>query len=376
MVNSDKQIYMDYAATHPLSLNTKNYITSLLDVYGNPSSQYELSDKSRKIISNSRQAVSQFINAKVDDIYFTSSGSASNTLGIRGYLGTYPDTNVYYSPIAHKSILKCLPNKSYPLIVSKTGMIFESDLDYVLRNDKSEHKLVVIDYANSEIGTIQNVKDLIEISHRNNAVIMIDATGSIPMIPLDINELGADIVTFSGHKLGSLKGIGVLYKRPEIELQPLVYGSQEQGLFGGTENIIGIASLYSAITEYDYLKETSLYPAVRQMWDYLSQNVTDCYLVGEPLESKNRLCNNLYVCFRNVDAEILVTLLSNEGIYVSTGSACNSGSKEPSPTLTSIKLEETDLHSCIRITVNQSISIDDMLYACEFISGFVEILRG
>ena len=105
------------------------------------------------------------------------------------------------------------------------------------------------------------------------------------------------------------------------------------------------------------------------------QNVTDCYLVGEPLESKNRLCNNLYVCFRNVDAEILVTLLSNEGIYVSTGSACNSGSKEPSPTLTSIKLEETDLHSCIRITVNQSISIDDMLYACEFISGFVEILR-
>ena len=149
---------------------------------------------------------------------------------------------MYYSPIAHKSILKCLPNKSYPLIVSKTGMIFESDLDYVLRNDKSEHKLVVIDYANSEIGTIQNVKDLIEISHRNNAVIMIDATGSIPMIPLNINELGADIVTFSGHKLGSLKGIGVLYKRPEIELQPLVYGSQEQGLFGGTENIIGIAS--------------------------------------------------------------------------------------------------------------------------------------
>lgn len=375
MYRAKKQIYMDYAATHPLSSATKDYITSILDMYGNPSAQYELSDGPRKILFYTRQMVANFINAKINNVYFTSGGSASNSLAIKGYLGTHPDAHVYYSPIAHKSILKCLPKDSYPLNVSETGMISDPDLEYVLYNDNATYKLVIIDYANSEIGTIQKVRDLIDTAHRQNAVVMLDATGSIPYIPIDVDELSADIVTFSGHKLGALKGIGVLYKKSFIELQPLICGSQEQGLFGGTENIIGIASLYSAIAEYDYLTESYASEVTKLIWMYFKRNVPNCYLVGEPIGSKNRLINNLYICFKGIDAEILVTLLSSEGIYVSTGSACNSGNKEPSPTLTAIKLDNDDLHSCIRITVSHTINVEDAMYACKTIKGYVNFLR-
>lgn len=375
MPNTKKQIYMDYAATHPLSSATKDYIISILDMYGNPSSQYELSDNPRKILFYTRKMVANFINANINNVYFTSSGSASNSLGIKGYLGIYPDAHVYYSPIAHKSILKCLPKNSYPLNVSNTGMISDSDLEYVLCNDDTNYKLVVIDYANSEIGTIQRVRDLIDTAHRYGAVVMLDVTGSIPYIPIDVDELSADMVTFSGHKLGALKGVGVLYKKKHIELEPLICGAQEFGLFGGTENIIGIASLYSAIAEYDYLLESYAFETIKLMWTYIKRNIPNCYLIGEPI-GENRLTNNLYICFKGIDAETLVTLLSSEGIYVSTGSACNSGNKEPSSTLTAIKLDKEDLHSCIRITVNHAIDTEDAIYACKVIKGYIEFLRG
>lgn len=368
-------VYMDYAATHPLSLLTRKYIMSVLDIYGNPSSQYTLGDQSRKLINDTRQIVADFINTKPDNIYFTSGGCASNTLAIKGYVNKHPDTHVFYSPIAHKSILKCMDSTCYPLLVSKTGSVIYFDLDYMLRNDNASHKLVVIDFANSEIGTIQDVREIIDIAHRNNAIVMLDATGSIPTIPLDVEELGVDMVTFSGHKLGSLKGVGVLYKKKNIELEPLIYGSQEQGLFGGTENVIGIASLGYVIQNYHYSDVLTAKITRDAMWSWISTNIPNCYLVGEDINSENRLINNLYICFKGVDGETLMTLLSGENVYVSTGSACNSGISEPSSTLVSIGMNEEDYHSCIRITLDYTHTTEEIMYVCEMIKQFITLLR-
>ncbi len=341
-------VYLDNAATTSLSDSMKQYLTSILDVYGNPSSLHSVGEKSKQIISNARQAVAKFINANPKDIYFTSSGSASNTLAIKGYSEKYNCT-ILHSPIAHKSILKCVQSykNSYSLKVDGNGYIDFYDLKewFGARNFNS---FVVIDYANSEIGTIQDVKKIIDLTHFYNGIVYLDCTGSIPQIPINVQSLDVDMVGFSGHKLGGLKGCGVLYKKKDIELEPIIYGLQEQGYIGGTENILGIASLGKAIEDYDY---SSISSANRDyIYNYIVNNIPDSYLVGASIESGNRLPHNLYVCFKGVEGESLMMLLDMNNIQVSTGSACSSGSLAPSSTLTAIGINEEDIHSCIRLT--------------------------
>lgn len=361
-------IYLDNAATVPLSDNMKEYLISLLDIYGNPSSLHSIGEQGKQIITNTRLAVAKFINTTPDNIYFTFGGSASNTLAIKGYC-TKNDCTILYSPIAHKSILKCVENhKSYPLTVDKNGVIDINELERLcLMHRKS---LVVIDYANSEIGTIQDVKEIIDTVHFYGGKVYLDCTGSIPTIQLDVNKLDVDMCGFSAHKLGGLKGCGVLYKKPDIELEPLIYGSQEQGLIGGTENVLGIASLGKAIVHYDYSSITS--KNRDSVYDYIIKNVSDSYLIGS---LENRLLHNLYMCFKGVEGESLMMLLDMNGIQVSTGSACNSGSVKPSNTLTAIGMDKDDIHSCIRITFSGNESKEKLDYVCKKIKDCVKQLR-
>lgn len=364
-------IYLDYAATTPLQPQVKQYIVELLDQFYNPSSLYQGGVDVRKIIEDSRLNVAKFINADARDIYFTSSGSAGNTLGIKGY---YQKNNVciLYSPIAHKSILKCIEgyNNSYPLRVDNNGFVDFEDLKEWLetRNSKA---MVIIDYGNSEIGTIQNVKQIIDLVHFYNGVVMLDCTGSISTIQLDVKLLNVDMATFSAHKLGALKGCGVLYKKPDIELEPIVYGSQEDGLFGGTENVLGIASLSKAVESYDYSSISSYYRDY--VYNYIVKNIPDSYLVGS-LEC--RLPHNLFMCFRGISGESLMTLLDMNGIQVSTGSACTSGSLQASHTLTAIGINKDDINSCIRLSFgNDKINKTELDYVCNKLKECIEQLR-
>ena len=339
-------IYLDNASTTQLKPEVKKYIISILDQYQNPSSQYQSGIESRIIINDARNNIAKFINADSKDIIFTSGGSASNTLAIAGY-AQKNNCTVLYSPIAHKSIIECVHKlDSQPIQVDEKGLINLSSLEYQLSLGK-KRKLLVVDYANSELGTIQDIEKIIMLAKLYNAIVYLDCTGSISQIPIDVKNLDVDMIGFSAHKIGALKGTGVLYKKPSIELEPLIYGSQEKGLFGGTENIIGIASLGEAVKYIDY---SSISSENRDyVYDYILKNIPDRYLVGTPIGAE-RLPHNLYICFKRIQGESLMILLDMNDIQVSTGSACNSGNPQASKALTTIGMDEEDIHSCIRIT--------------------------
>ena len=364
-----QKIYLDNAATTPLTQEVKQYIIELLDKYSNPSSLYQSGVDARKIIEQARSNVAKFINADTENIIFTSGGSASNTLGVKGYVQKN-SCCVLYSPIAHKSILKCVESckNAIPLEVDSNGFIDADKLDKLL-NVIYYKPFVVVDYSNSEIGTIQDVKRIIEITHSYDGIVMLDCTGSIPTIPLDVKDLDVDMAVFSAHKLGALKGCGVLYKKPSIELEPLVYGSQENGLFSGTENVLGIASLGKAIENYDY---SSISSNNRDyVYDYIINNIPDSYLVGASFE--HRLPRNLYMCFKGVQGESLMILLDINDIQVSTGSACTSADLQPSSTLTAIGMNKEDINSCIRMTFGNETQ-EELDYVCSKLKECVERL--
>lgn len=364
-------MYLDNAATTPLTPQVKDYIISLLDTYQNPSSIYQSGTIAKQVITTARNNVAKFINADSKDIIFTSGGSASNTLAIKGYIQRHNCT-VLYSPIAHKSILKCVENikNAYPLKIDKLGRIDTDDLKDWL--DTKDKYFVVLSYADSEIGTLQDVKRIVDLIHFYNGVVYVDCTGSISQIPLNIKDINCDMAGFSGHKIHALKGIGVLYKKTGIELEPLIYGSQEMGLSSGTENILGIASIGKAVENYDYHSVTS--KNRDYVYNYILQNIPDSYLVGTPV-GKRRLPHNLYICFNGIQGESLLILMDMDNIQINTGSACSSGSQLPSSTLLAIGMDKEDINSCVRLSFSGTETQEELDYVCEKLRKNVDTLR-
>lgn len=367
-------IYLDNASTAPLSNSTREYLISILNVWGNPSSAHSQGETAKKLIAKARLSVAKFINANSKDIYFTCGGSASNTLAIKGYRLKNP-CSIFYSPIAHKSILKCLENcrNRQSLKVDRTGIISLQDLEEKL-NACIAKPFIVIDHANSEIGSIQNIAEVIKLVHLHQGIVYLDCTGSISSIPLDVRRSDVDMCGFSAHKLGGLKGCGVLYKKKSIKLEPLIYGSQESGLVGGTENVLGIASLSKVVENYNYSSTSS--SGRDFVHDYILKNIPDSYLVGTPIDSGNRLPHNLYMCFKGVEGEALMILLDMNGIQTSTGSACTSGDLTPSPTLSAIGMNQQDIHCCIRFSFSGYETSEQLSYACNTLKRCVAHLRG
>ena len=375
-----QNIFLDNASTTPLSDSMKEYLISILDIYGNPSSLHSKGEPAKQIISESRQSVAKFINANPSDIYFTPSGSGGNTLAVKGLVSDNPQENqyeVFYSPTAHKSMLKACESCRYdtPLHVNSVGEIDLEYLDDILTRHNGWKPLVCIEAANSEIGTINDIITIGSIVHKHNGILVVDATGYIPSykVTMSLWRHYVDILTFSGHKLHALKGVGVLWKKKEIQLKPLIYGSQEQGLVGGTENVLGIASLGKAVKDYNYSSISS--DSRDYVYDYIINTIPDSYLVGASIESGNRLPHNLYMCFKGVEGESLMLLLDMNGIQVSTGSACNSRELSASATLSSIGMDKKDIHSCIRLTFSASETKEELDYACDKLKECVESLR-
>lgn len=366
-------IFLDNASTTPLSQSTKQYIIQTLDTFANPSSIHSSGQQAHELISNARKSVSKFINADAENIIFTPSGSASNTLAIRGYILRKRCT-IFHSPLLHKSALKYLKSSGLfveELKVDSQGFIDVDDLESRM-NPLKFKPFVILEYANSEVGTIQNIKQIIDLIHKWKGIVYLDCTGSISTIPLDVKELDVDMIGFSAHKLGALKGCAILYKKKNIELEPLIYGAQEQGLVGGTENVVGIATLGYIVENYDYPSISS--ENRDYIYNYIMKNISDSYLIGSPIGDK-RLPHNLYMCFKGVEGESLMMLLDMNGIEVSTGSACNSGSLKPSSTLVAIGMNEEDIHSCIRMSFSGKETKQELDYVCEKLNECVGKLR-
>ena len=349
----------------------------MLDIFGNPSSAHSEGVRANRLLEEVRKEIANFIEAdSFENIYFTSSGSASNTLGIQGY-ALANKSNVIYSPTAHKSILKTIDNlvefygmNAIELKVDRFGNIDIECLCQIVESTK-KNALVVVEYANSEIGTVQDIKMISDIVHKYNGRLFVDCTGSISTIPLDVTSLNIDIAAFSAHKIGALKGTGVLYKKTDITMLPIIFGSQEQGLFAGTENLLGILSFGKAARLINYNKTSYNRDFV---WNEI-KNIDDVELVGSPLNS-NRLINNLYVCAKGVRGSDIVALMDDVyKIQISTGSACNNGSPSPSSTALAIGLSEEDANSCVRISFSGNEAEDELKEFCKSFSTCIKMLR-
>ncbi len=361
-----EELFLDNASTTPLLKEVKQKIIDSLDIFGNPSTSYNVGRKAKQMIEEARNEVAKFINADSKDIIFTSGGSANNNLAtqIIGY-------QCLYSPIAHTSLIKKVSGRGIKLSVNNKGLIDLNDLENQL-SYTSLHCIVLVDYANSEIGTIQNVKEIIRITHKYNGYVYLDCTGSIPTIPLNVKELDVDMIGFSAHKIGGLKGTGVFYHKPIIKLSPLIYGNQEQGLFGGTENTLGIIALGEAVKNYKY-PSLDLRQTIDNLHKKIKEIYNDCYLVGTPI--KDRLINNLYICFKGIDGESLKELLSVYNIDVSNGSACNSHEIEPSHTLKAIYINKEDIGCCIRITLNGKETATQLKYFTDTLDKIIKQIK-
>ena len=309
-------IYVDNAATTKPKPEVVEVITKcLLDIWGNPSSSYSFGRDAKTIVENSRNTIAKFIGAKPSEIIFTSGACESNSHAICGYLKNN-DYKLITTAIEHKSIMNIAQeykNRTIILPVDKRGIVDISALESAL-----EHKphIVSIQYANNEIGTIQDIKTISKLVHSYGCILHTDATQVIPDQKIDIK--GIDMMSFSGQKFGAPKGIGVLYVRKNIKLSPIIYGSQEKSCRGGTENVPYIAGIATAIHSIKY--------PTSELRDYfvnkVIETIDDCYLVGCEC-GERRLKNNASIYFNGVKSETVLLMLSQNNIYASAGSACN-----------------------------------------------------
>ena len=367
-------IYLDAAATtKPEPKVIKAMMPYLEDNWFNPSSLYRSVTSPKQMIVNTRSLILQFLNAKyTDKVYFTSCGSESNCWAIQGFISYWLYHNkspvIITSKIEHKSILSCIETvvPYYCFInVDDEGFIDTNELESALKRYSKifpERKILVsVQFANNEIGTIQKIKEISKMVHMYGGYFHTDAVQAFGHTPIDVQELGIDMLSASGHKIGTPKGIGILYKKNNISINPIIFGTQMDGMRGGTENVPYIAGLAEAINirkEY-LLSNKILY--VKDMRDYMIKQLKekfDCKINGS---LSHRLFNNINVSFKqNITGEALIYLLDMCDIYISAGSACNSHSTVPSYVLKAIGLSDDEAMKTIRITLPDDITMEQI----------------
>lgn len=370
-----KKIYLDEAATSkPRAVVLKKIESYMYNNYCNPSAIYSDAKKARKDIDKVREKVAEFINAKPEEIVFTSGSSESNNMVIRGFDDYYRlnISTIITTPIEHSSILKALENPAltsniHLCKVDSNGLIDLDSFKELLESVKGEALLVSICMANNEIGVIQDIKTISELVHSYNGILHVDATQTLPYIKVDVEELGIDLMSASAHKLGGLKGTGFLYKRNGIELMPLIYGEQEVNMRGGTENTLGIIALGEAIKWVKYDTDIQF---KRDYMLYRLENWFGCKLNGD---YDNRLPNNINVTFPDIAGESLLYTLDMAGIMCSTGSACHGHSSEPSHVLKAIGLNDEEAMRTVRFTLHKYITFNDIDFVLEEIRKAIEI---
>lgn len=359
-----ESIYLDNASTTKPKVEVVDaMLPYLTNKYHNPSSLYSPSVQIKKDIENARKTVADFIGAQDNEIYFTSSGSESNCWAIKGFcercLKNDEIPMIVTTPIEHKSIISCVENHEFVnceyVEIDKDGMVDIDDLERILecyskRKYTKYNILVSIQIANNEIGTIQKVGKISHIVHEYNAILHMDAVQAFGQISIRVDNMGIDMLSASGHKIGCPKGIGILYKKKDIEIEPLIYGSQMDGMRGGTENVSYIVGFSKAVElKKHYVENGSLLIEVVQNEFIKKLESIGCKLIGH---RHCRLSNNINVMLpKGVGAEEMLYMLDMAGIYISTGSACNSHSVEPSYVLKAIGLTDEEAARCIRITL-------------------------
>ncbi|MDD3278800.1 MAG: cysteine desulfurase NifS [Lachnospiraceae bacterium] len=376
-------IYLDNAAT---TRTVPEVVEAMLpyfsEFYGNPSSIYEIAGKSKEAITKGRESIANVLGAKKEEIYFTAGGSEADNWALKAAFEAYKakGNHIITTKIEHHAILhtceyleKERGARITYLDVDENGIV---KLDDLLKAITPETILISVMFANNEIGSIQPIKEIGQIAKEHNILFHTDAVQAFGQVPINVDELQIDMLSSSGHKINGPKGIGFLYIRKGVKIRSFVHGgAQERKRRAGTENVPGIvgygvaASRAAASMAERTAKEIELRD---YMIGRLLKEVPHCRLNGD---AKKRLPNNVNISFQFIEGESLLIMLDMEGIAASSGSACTSGSLDPSHVLLAIGLPHEIAHGSLRMTLGEETTKEDIDFTIEKIKGIVERLR-
>lgn len=378
----NKLIYADNAATTKVSDEVLKAVADCMkNIYGNPSSLYSKGVEAQRILIKSREKAAECLGALPNEIYFTSGGSEADNWAIKGTayaLAQNGKKHIVTSAFEHHAVLhscEALEKQGFEvtyLPVYSDGLIHPQDVADAIRSDTA---LVTIMYANNEIGTIQPIDEIARICHEKKVWFHTDAVQAIGHVNINVHKQGIDMLSLSGHKFHAPKGVGILYIRRGINIANLIDGgTQERGKRAGTENlpsIVGLATaLESAVKDIDIKNQKTA--ALR---DRLAEKVLKINRSRYNGDTKQRLAGNANFCFEGIEGEGLLLRLSLNGICASSGSACTSGSLDPSHVLLAIGLPKETAHGSLRISIDETFTEDDIDYMADKITETVEYLR-
>lgn len=376
------RIYLDNAATTRTSQEVVDaMLPYFTESYGNPSSIYELGQRSKEAITKAREEIAKVIGAKTEEIYFTAGGSEADNWAIKAAYEAYKNkgNHIITTKIEHHAVLHTCQYlekqgaKVTYLDVDENGLI---DLEQLQKAITPETILITIMFANNEIGTIEPVKEIGMIAKEHGILFHTDAVQAFGQVPIDVDEMNIDMLSSSAHKINGPKGIGCLYIRKGVKIRSFIHGgAQERKRRAGTENVPGIvgygvaARMAAETIEARTRKE-------QELRDYFIRRVLDevpyTRLNGDP---EKRLPNNANFSFRFIEGESLLIMLDMKGIAGSSGSACTSGSLDPSHVLLAIGLPHEIAHGSLRLTLGADTTKEDLDYTLEQIKEIVAKLR-
>lgn len=378
----EKIIYLDNAATTETSKEVYEAMKPYFDeVYGNASSIYRFAGKATKAVDQSREVVAKFIGANPREIYFTGGGSESDNWAIKAtaFAKREKGKHIITSKIEHHAVLhtcEYLEQLGYEvtyLDVDEYGVVKIDDLKNAIREDTI---LISIMFANNEIGTVQPVKEIGAIAHEHGIIFHTDAVQVFGHLNIDVNEMNIDILSASGHKFNGPKGVGIMYLRDSVKIGAFIHGGgQERGRRAGTHNTPGIVGFAKAteIASQNLNKRLEYETNLRNyLIDRVLTEIPYTKLNGHP---ENRLSNNANFSFRFIEGESLLIMLDQKGICGSSGSACTSGSLDPSHVLLAIGLPHEIAHGSLRLTLSDKTTKEEIDETVEALKTIVERLR-
>ncbi len=375
-------IYLDNAATTRTAPEVVDAMLPFFtENYGNPSSIYGLGSKAKKAVNAAREIIAESLGAKPEEIYFTAGGSEADNWALKAVAESYQDKgkHIITSKIEHHAILhtcEYLEKKGFEvtyLDVDDKGKVRIEDLEAAIRPDTI---LISIMFANNEIGTIEPIAEIGAIAKKHGILFHTDAVQAYGQLPISVGELGIDMLSASGHKLNGPKGIGFLYIRNGLKIRSLIHGgAQERSRRGGTENVPGIVGFGVAVKRaFAHMEEKT--KKEMELRDYLIQRIEKeipyCRLNGH---REDRLPNNVNFSFSFIEGESLLIMLDMRGICASSGSACTSGSLDPSHVLLAIGLKHEEAHGSLRLTLSEENTKEELDIVVAAVGEIVKRLR-
>ena len=375
-------IYLDTAATTKTAPEVVDAMLPYFsEYYGNASTIYSLGAESKKAMDHARQTIADSLGAKPEEIYFTAGGSESDNWALKATAEAYASKgkHIITTKIEHHAILhtcEYLEKRGFEITylnVDRDGLISLDELKAAIRPDTI---LISVMFANNEIGTIEPIAEIGEIAKEHGVLFHTDAVQAYAQVPINVDEMHIDMLSASGHKLNGPKGIGFLYIRKGVKIRSFVHGgAQERSRRAGTENIPGIVGLGAAVERAMRIMDTKTRKEI-ELRDYLigrlENEIPHCWLNGHRTK---RLPNNINFSFLFIEGESMLIMLDMKGICASSGSACTSGSLDPSHVLLAIGLKHEEAHGSLRLTLSEESTKEEMDIVAEEVKKIVQRLR-